>query len=60
MKRNRKNTKIGLVDLIVIIQFILVIICIAIVIYAFVAYGNKPIDEVPAWVIWIMMNRGRR
>lgn len=37
--------------------FILVLVLgfVAFYIYIWIAYGNKPADEIPVWVWWLMM-----
>ncbi len=31
---------------------------IALIIYVWIAYGNKPVTEIPAWALAIMFGRG--
>ena len=39
----------------ILLLFILIGIgAIVLSIYAFITYGNKPITEIPSWVIWLI------
>ena len=53
MKKNKEWFPIILLWTIVI-----AIICLGI--YALVKYGSKPISEIPTWVVWMFLSRGKR
>ena len=39
------------------ILLLFILICVGAIvlsIYAFITYGNKPITEIPSWVIWLI------
>ena len=55
MKRKIKDKLITI--LFMIIPTILFILACAFVIYVFIEYKDKPIQETPNWVRWIMDNR---
>lgn len=42
--------------LVLVLMWIIIIAIIALVVYALVAYGDKPITEVPSWVTWMFIH----
>ena len=43
--------------LVLVLMWIIIIAVIAFGVYALVAYGDKPITEVPSWVAWMFLHR---
>lgn len=61
MKNKRKIDWDSIIGWIFIILMILVVIgLIALNIYGLIKYGDKPINEIPWWLWWLNMGRGRR
>lgn len=62
MKEQRKKGKGKFLDLLQMVFYVSIIVLFVVVtvglivveIYVWVTYGNKPIDEVPIWVLWFM------
>ena len=42
--------------LVLLILVIVVIVVIVFTVIAWVQYGNKPIEEIPMWALWLMWN----
>lgn len=60
MKRDRRMKRgISPITIIVIIGLILVVGAIAFEIYIFKTYANMPASEVPFWVWWFLLGRGK-
>lgn len=67
----KKNSKLANIDwgvtigiifswVLVILIGLLILLFIGLNIYALIAYGGKPIEEIPGWVWWLWNNSGNR
>ena len=39
-------------NFVLVLMWLLIIAAIALGVYVLVAYGNKPITEIPSWAVW--------
>ncbi|MCR5350087.1 MAG: hypothetical protein K6E20_03745 [Acholeplasmatales bacterium] len=56
---NRYKTKRILWIMALVFTIILVLSIVAIEIYVWVTYGDKPVDEIPLWALWFMFGGNR-
>ena len=43
---------------VIIVVVLIALACIGISIYGWINYGDKPIDEIPAWLLYFMFGKG--
>ena len=53
----KEKIQIMLYIIVLIMPIVIVVGSIALTIYCYVVYGNKPLTEVPVWALWFMRGR---